>query len=122
VRGDRLIQITQQYKEGKFMQIFQMNDEILVSHNGETSKINWHGAFIPSSWQAQVSKGAETLVNAITWTDGPVSLSKTQTTQGGKRLFVNAMLSLGVPAVVVALDFVPEDYPFQVEYRGSEYD
>jgi hypothetical protein len=29
------------------------------------------------------------------------------------------MLSLGVPAVVVALDFAPEDYSFQVEYRGG---
>jgi len=98
------------------MRVFQINDEILVSHDGETAKINWSGASIPATWQAKVCKGVEELVNTIVWENPPVSLSKTQTTHQGKRLFVNAMMSGSTPAIYIALDFVPDDYQYSVEF------
>ena len=101
------------------MQVFQINDEILVSHDGETSKINWDGVSVPASWQLKVSRDIESIVDTIAW-NKPIT-AKSQTVSNapdGKRLFVNAMMEGDNPAILVALDFAPEGHPFQVKYRG----
>ncbi len=100
------------------MQVFQMSDKILVSHNGKTATVNWNGAVIPKSWQAKVSKGTQTIVNTIDWGGSLTVQSKTvETSPDGKRLFVNAMMSGITPVVLVALDFVPDSYQFDIKYR-----